>query len=635
MTSPVPYPAFSLRDLGWTRLGGLYEERRELLGMLRFGSRRLLAAIVLTTLVEIATAPLTALCAQRFVHVLTEETGDYLWPAAGFAAAMLLRQAAEIAGLAFRQSMAKTIDGAARSRMRRIALRPAGISHLEDPEFQDVASRAADQGIAWRERSVGMAAVGQVQTGGRMLSAIAMGVALAVYFPLLACTLIVLCFVIRSITLRQWLFLENVKDAATPERRKVDFWADLAAGPEAGTELRLFGLAGWVSERRLAAHYAWLADYWRIRRNVLHRQKLSMAITAVCAALALGVPGTAALDGEIDVGTLAFCLVAAWGVFVIANMGNESYDIEYGKTAHHALRQLEGLRPPVTGTRTPAATVSTIRFEDVTFTYPGAPRPVLSRLNLTIRPGERLAIVGVNGAGKTTLIKLLAGLYTPTAGRITVDGEDLCTLDPAEWRSRMTALFQDFVRYPLTLRENITLAAPEADASDAELEELLRLGALEPVLASLESGLDTVLWNSGSGGRGLSGGQWQRLAAVRTLYARSHGRRLVVLDEPTAHLDVKAEARFYDEVVGAVRNASVVLISHRLSTVRSADRIVLLDNGRITEDGSHTDLLKRGGDYGRLFRLQASRFSDGAAEPDATEREGSESNTAEPEEMRG
>ncbi|WP_449488205.1 ABC transporter ATP-binding protein [Streptomyces purpurascens] len=129
-------------------------------------------------------------------------------------------------------------------------------------------------------------------------------------------------------------------------------------------------------------------------------------------------------------------------------MGNESYDIEYGKTAHHALRQLEGLRPPVTGTRTPAATVSTIRFEDVTFTYPGAPRPVLSRLNLTIRPGERLAIVGVNGAGKTTLIKLLAGLYTPTAGRITVDGEDLCTLDPAEWRSRMTALFQDFVPVP-------------------------------------------------------------------------------------------------------------------------------------------------------------------------------------------
>ncbi|CAM5597830.1 multidrug ABC transporter permease [Streptomyces purpurascens] len=314
--------------------------------MLRFGSRRLLAAIVLTTLVEIATAPLTALCAQRFVHVLTEETGDYLWPAAGFAAAMLLRQAAEIAGLAFRQSMAKTIDGAARSRMRRIALRPAGISHLEDPEFQDVASRAADQGIAWRERSVGMAAVGQVQTGGRMLSAIAMGVALAVYFPLLACTLIVLCFVIRSITLRQWLFLENVKDAATPERRKVDFWADLAAGPEAGTELRLFGLAGWVSERRLAAHYAWLADYWRIRRNVLHRQKLSMAITAVCAALALGVPGTAALDGEIDVGTLAY--------LPGGGMGRLRHR-EHGKrVVRHRVRQDGPSRPAPIGGPAPA-----------------------------------------------------------------------------------------------------------------------------------------------------------------------------------------------------------------------------------------------------------------------------------------
>ncbi|RKN44903.1 ABC transporter ATP-binding protein [Streptomyces hoynatensis] len=616
----MPYPAFSPRDLGWARLRASAAERRQFLALLGYGSRRLLTAVLLATLLEIAAAPLTAVFAQALVDVLVSGEGGFVLPAAGFAAVLLLRQAAEITGRACKLSLAQQIDGSARSRMRRVALRPAGISHLEDPEFQDVASRAADQGIAWRERSPGLAAVGQVEIAGRMLSALAMGIALAVHFPVLACALVVLSLVARSITLRQWLFLENVKDAATPERRKVDFWADLATGPEAGTELRLFGLAGWVSERRLAAHYAWLADYWRIRRNVLRRQKLSMTIAVVSAGLALGVPGAAVLGDRIDVGTLAFCLVAAWGIFAVTDMGNESYDIEYGKTAHHALRTLEAVRPPAKGTASPAPGVPEVRFEHVTFTYPGASRPVLCDLNLTLRPGERLAIVGVNGAGKTTLIKLLAGLYTPTAGRITVGGADLRTLDPAAWRDRLTVLFQDFVRYPLTLRENITLAAPEADVTDAELEGLLRAGGLAGVLTSLEAGLDTVLWQTGSEGRGLSGGQWQRLAAVRALYAVSRGRRLVVLDEPTAHLDVRGEAEFYGRVVGAVGEASVLLISHRLSTVRAADRIVLLQDGRIMEDGSHTDLLRRDGEYARLFRLQAARFAGPPPAPEGTPR---------------
>ncbi|MFI6743109.1 ATP-binding cassette domain-containing protein [Nonomuraea sp. NPDC050451] len=260
-------------------------------------------------------------------------------------------------------------------------------------------------------------------------------------------------------------------------------------------------------------------------------------------------------------------------------------------------------------------------FEDVSFQYPGGSRPVLRGLTLTIRPGERLAVVGGSGAGKTTLVKLLAGLYEPTAGRITADAADLRSLDAAAWRRGMTALFQDFVHYPLTARDNITLAAPEAvGTGDGKILELVRAGGAQTVLDRLESGLDTELWRTGGDGRDLSGGQWQKLAAIRALYAVEHGRRLVVLDEPTAHLDVKAEARFHEQVIGSVGDASVVLISHRLSTVRPADRIVLLQDGRITEEGSHDDLMKLGGEYARLFRLQASRFHG----PGSIDREGVE-----------
>nr|WP_236666974.1 ABC transporter ATP-binding protein [Nonomuraea sp. K271] len=223
-------------------------------------------------------------------------------------------------------------------------------------------------------------------------------------------------------------------------------------------------------------------------------------------------------------------------------MGGESYDIDYGRTAVTALRKLEDLTGPdrhaPRESAPPGGPAPLVRFEDVSFRYPGASVPVLRGLSLTIRPGERLAIVGASGEGKTTLVKLLAGLYEPTEGRITADGTDLRSLDATAWRRGMTALFQDFVHYPLTARDNITLAAPEAAPTDDErLLELVREGGAQPVLDRLESGLDTELWRTGADGRDLSGGQWQKLAAIRALYVhpalpapgvkipQAHGRR--------------------------------------------------------------------------------------------------------------
>jgi ATP-binding cassette, subfamily B, bacterial len=220
--------------------------------------------------------------------------------------------------------------------------------------------------------------------------------------------------------------------------------------------------------------------------------------------------------------------------------------------------------------------------------------------------GRSLAVVGANGAGKTTLVKLLCGLYEPTAGRIEVDGQDLAEIDPMAWQERLAAIFQDFSRYALTARENVTLGAPLDDA--ALQRAATRAGAL-PVIDRLPNGWETVLSRQFTGGDDLSGGQWQRVALVRALYAVERGARVLVLDEPAANLDVRAEAELYDRFLDLTAGLTTIVISHRFSTVRRADRIVVLDGGRIAESGSHDELLALGGRYAHMFRLQADRFA--------------------------
>jgi ATP-binding cassette, subfamily B, bacterial len=255
-----------------------------------------------------------------------------------------------------------------------------------------------------------------------------------------------------------------------------------------------------------------------------------------------------------------------------------------------------------------------MRFEEVLFSYPNERcRPVLVGLCLTLRPGERLALVGANGAGKTTFVKLLAGLYRPTAGRITVGGVDLADLEPVQWRSLVSVVFQNFVRYPGTLAENVAAGAGEHPLDvPAVRTALLRAGA-DGLLSGTDRDLTTSLWKGGTKGVDLSGGQWQSIAIARAIYAAMHGRRVLVFDEPTANLDVAAESAFHGRLLAATATtATTLLISHRLSTVRPASRILLLNAGRVVEDGSHDELMARDAEYSRLFRLQAARFGQEA-----------------------
>jgi ABC-type multidrug transport system fused ATPase/permease subunit len=249
-----------------------------------------------------------------------------------------------------------------------------------------------------------------------------------------------------------------------------------------------------------------------------------------------------------------------------------------------------------------------IRFRGVTFAYPGSERPVLDGFDLTIPAGSSLAIVGQNGAGKTTLAKLLCRLYDPQQGAIEVDGTDLRDLDVDAWRSRITAVFQDFIRFELPLRDNVAPGGAPDDAVKVALEEAGAAGL---------AALDTPLSRGYEGGTDLSGGQWQRVALARALCAVRQGAGLVLLDEPTAQLDVRGEAEIFDRILAATRQATTVLISHRFSTVRHADRICVLEHGRVVELGTHDDLMAAGGRYRTMFDLQARRFGATADEEGA------------------
>ncbi len=251
----------------------------------------------------------------------------------------------------------------------------------------------------------------------------------------------------------------------------------------------------------------------------------------------------------------------------------------------------------------------------MSFAYPGSDRQVLDKIDLEFPAGTSTAIVGLNGAGKTTLVKLLARLYEPTGGRISVDGADLGGFDARSWQRSLAMIYQDYIRYELDAATNIGLGAPEPHGRPGRDRAGVRMGWRHRGDRRLPRGLRTVLSSRYQGGTDLSGGQWQRIALARALFAAGAGASVLVLDEPTAQLDVRAEVAFFDRFLELTQGLTTMVISHRFSTVRRAQRIVVLEDGRITEQGTHEELITMEGSYAKLFELQARRFSAGEEEP--------------------
>ncbi len=432
-----------------------------------------------------------------------------------------------------------------------------------------------------------------------------------------------------------WLLRESAvwKDRNTEEvrqaQRDADYAYRLAVDPPAAKEVRIFGLPDWVLERfghsRRRLHRLQYEATRMRERSVL----ASFALVLAANAFVLWMLASAALDHRLGLGGLVAYASAAVGTSMVA-FGGLNWALDGAAAPVAAVARLTAAMArtsTVTSGERPADGMPAheIRFSDVSFAYPAAPsRPVLERLSLEIPAGSSLAIVGQNGAGKTTLAKLLCRLYDPQAGSIEVDGVDLRELDLESWRRRITAVFQDFVRFELTLRENVAPRATAGGASSyasdgsAALDGTALDGTVRAALADAGAGaltgLDTVLAKGYEGGTELSGGQWQRVALARALSAVRLGAGLVLLDEPTAQLDVRGEAEIFERILAATRSCTTILISHRFSTVRHVDRIAVVENGAVVELGSHDELMARRGRYWTMFSLQAQRFAEGTPE---------------------
>ena len=485
-------------------------------------------------------------------------------------------------------------------------VRPPGMGHLEDPKLTGDLNMARDfdLGITGPPLFISMdfIASGLVDfVAGLAAAAVLAG--FAWWAPILLAA---------GWLATQWLLKESGVwfDRNTQEVREAQRHADygyrLAVDAPAAKEVRLFGLADWVidgfrARRRRLHELRWAATRLRQRPVIWSLLVVLTANVAVFWAL-----GAAAADGRLTLGRLVTYASAAVSTSLLAFSGLSWALDGAAAPAAAVLRLREAMakggalisRGQIAAAGMPARE---IRFRSVTFAYPNAAEPVLAGFDLTIPAGSSLAIVGVNGAGKTTLAKLLCRLYDPREGAIEADGVDLRDLDIEAWRSRVTAVFQDFIRFELTLRENVAPWGAPDDVIQAALAEAGASG-----LASL----DTVLARGYPGGTDLSGGQWQRIALARALCAVRLGAGLVLLDEPTAQLDVRGEAEIFERILAATRHTTTILISHRFSTVRHADRICVLERGRVAELGSHEELMALGGRYRTMFDLQASRFGE-------------------------
>ena len=448
-------------------------------------------------------------------------------------------------------------------------------------------------------------AVGQVIGLGQLVpSFLAYVVALAVLSP----TLLIVTVLATLPTVLAWTLLgqaawgQNAR--FTRLRRLADYYAGLVTGRGASAEVRLYGLGAHVEHR-------WSELFW-VARNGSRLQALRNGT----ALRALGTASVAAsmvafwlvllhASHGLEAGTVTVLFQSVEGVFgggfrvgdAARQMGEHSgFAAEYRaffaattatrSASSQASRKLE--RPPA------------IRARNVTFSYPGAAAPALRDIDFELAAGETVALVGENGAGKTTLTKLLLGLYQPSVGSVTVDGGPLAGLEPGA----AAAVFQEFARYPLSLAENVTLGAA-GDGDPARLHATLAAVGADGLAGALPDGIDTVL-GTDIGGLDLSGGQWQRVALARALWRKPH---VLVLDEPTAALDPLAELAVFRQFAAVARGLTCVLVSHRLGICRLANRVVVLQEGRIVEQGPHDRLLAAGGLYAEMFRAQARWYA--------------------------
>ena len=479
------------------------------------------------------------------------------------------------------------------------------LEHFEDPEFYDHLERARRQTVGRMALISLLLAMSQsVLTLGSLMAA------LVAFNPWL---LALLAVAVLPSFLGETHFAGlsySLLYSWTPERRQLDYLRYIASSDRAAKEVKLFGLSGHFIRR-----YADLADdFYRANRGLaIRRAAVGAALVAVSTVVYYGAYGFMVWQtviGVISVGSLTF-LAASFqrSRDLIQRILLGSADVFEQSLFISDLFAFLEMRPRVASRPDARPVPRPIRegvvFDDVGFRYPDSDRWALRHVGFRLAPGERLALVGENGAGKTTLVKLLARLYDPSEGRILLDGTDLREYDIDDLRRAIGVIFQDFVRYDMVARENIAVGRIDDLGDDARIREAARKSLAEDVVGKLAQGYDHMLGRRFEGGADLSGGEWQKVALARA-YMRD--AQILILDEPTAALDARAEYQVFQRFTELTEGRMAVLISHRFSTVRMADRILVLGDGAVIEDGSHSELLAARGVYAELFSLQAAGY---------------------------
>jgi ATP-binding cassette subfamily B protein len=479
------------------------------------------------------------------------------------------------------------------------------LASYEDPLFHDKLERARVQAT---DR------LGMVQQLGRLVQQVITTASLAasiLFFSPWLLVVLIACVIPAFLGESHFAFLGYAQAfRQTPVKRQIDYLRFLGASKDSAKELKLFGLSKYLTDR-----FQKLSDDIFVQNVALAKRRL-LASSLLSLLTTVGYYGAYAyviletVRGEMTVATLVFLTGAIAGASANLQMIFSTFSSIADQSLFLTdLLQFFAVRPTVfskpNAIKTPRPIKLGVEFREVTFSYPGSDRPILRNLNLFLKPDERIALIGENGEGKTTIVKLLTRLYDPTAGQILLDGVDLREYDLDDYASNIAVIFQDFMRYDMTAWENIAVGQIGARENLEKVELAAKKSLAEGVIQKLPNGYDQMLGRRFETGVDLSGGEWQKVALARA-YLRD--AQILVLDEPTAALDARSEHEVFERFAELTKGKMALLISHRFSTVKMADRIIVLEKGVIAEQGRHEQLMAHGGRYAEMFELQASSY---------------------------